>query len=188
MTRQENRFKVECKNHKQDIPTPHWGSAFALSSILLGVSLCAQATSTAITNQPPPYAGWEASTDVPLPPRQDETRFFKAEITFTATSSNNVQMAFGTDIDKDGRLPAEETSATVGWERGAWFILSGSLLQRFTCVPQDASTAVSRTLKMVMRFSANGTPLSLSFKDGAGNLLAFDGLEGIPSWMSPKQW
>jgi hypothetical protein len=146
------------------------------------------AGTTIVTNNPPPYAGWESSKDVPLPPRQAETRFFRAEITFTATASNNVQMAFGTDIDKDGRLPAEETSVTVGWDRGAWFILSGNLLQRFTSVPQDASTAVSRTLKMAMRFSANGTPLSLSFKDGAGNLLVFDGLEGIPSWMSPKQW
>jgi len=97
-------------------------------------------------------------------------------------------MAFGTDIDKDGRLPAEETSATVGWDRGAWFILSNDLLHKFTCVPQDASTATIRTLKMVMRFSVNDTPLSLSFKDGTGNLLAFDGLEGIPSWMSPKLW
>jgi hypothetical protein len=147
-----------------------------------------QAESVIATNQPPPYVGWETSKDVPLSGMQAETRFFKAEITFTATASNNVQMAFGTDIDKDGRLPAEETSATVGWDRGTWFILSGNLLQRFTCVPQDASTAVSRTLKMAMRFSANGIPLSLSFKDGAGNLLAFDELEGIPSWMSPKLW
>ncbi len=188
MTRQTDRFKNPHRDYKKSILVSKLGSNFLILATLLIVSLYAHATTTVITNLPPPHAGWEASQDVPLPPRQAETRFFKAEITFTATASNNVQMAFGTDIDKDGRLPAEETSATVGWDRGAWFILSGNLLQRFTCVPQDASTAVSRTLKMAMRFSANGTPLSLSFKDGAGNLLAFDGLEGIPSWMSPKQW
>jgi hypothetical protein len=159
-----------------------------LSFSLYCLGSFARADEVVVTNQPPPYAGWETSKDVPLPGMQAETRFFRAEIIFTATASNNVQMAFGTDIDKDGRLPAEETSATVGWDRGAWFILSGNLLQRFTCVPQDASTAVSRTLKMAMRFSANGTPLSLSFKDETGNLLVFDGLEGIPSWMSPKLW
>jgi hypothetical protein len=150
--------------------------------------LCTQATTTAITNQPPLHVGWEVSTDVPLPPRQAETRLFKAEITFTATASNNVQVAFGTDTDKDGRLPAEETSATIGWDRGAWFILSDDLLHKFTCVPQDASTPASRTLKMVVRLSANGTPMSLSFKDGNGTSLAFTGLEGIPSWISPKHW
>jgi len=148
----------------------------------------ALADGVVVTNQPPPHAGWESSKDVPLPPRQAETRFFKAEITFTATASNNVQMAFGKDADKDGRLPAEETSATVGWDRGAWFILSDDLLHRFTCVPQDASAAISRTLKMSVRLSTNDTPLSLTFKDGSGNPLAFEGLEGIPSWISPKLW
>jgi hypothetical protein len=179
MTRSNSNFMRQSSRHIK--------ASFFLVAVFNG-AMYASAVSTVVTNIPPVHAGWEALTDVPLPPRQDETRFFKAEITFTATASNNVQMAFGTDIDKDGRLPAEETSATVGWDRGAWFILSGNLLQRFTCVPQDASTAVSRTLKMAMRFSANGTPLSLSFKDETGNLLVFDGLEGIPSWMSPKLW
>jgi hypothetical protein len=155
---------------------------------MLGCSLCAQATTTVITNQPPFHVGWETSTDVPLPPRQTETRIFKAELTFAATASNNVQMAFGKDIDKDGRLPAEETSATVGWDRGAWFILSDDLLHRFTCVPLDASAAISRTLKMSVRLSTNDTPLSLTFKDGSGNPLVFDGLEGVPPWISPKLW
>jgi len=163
-----------------------------LAGILLFVTIplaqTCKAESLLVTNQPPPQAGWEASQDVPLPSRQAETRFFKAEITFTATLSNNVQMAFGKDSDKDGKLPAEETSATVGWDRGAWFILSHDLLHTFTCVPQDFSIATNRTLKMSLRFSADGTPLSLSFKDGNGTPLEFNGLEGIPSWMSPEQW
>jgi len=125
---------------------------------------------------------------VRLPTRADETRLFKADITFTATLSNNVQMAFGTDIDKDGRLPAEETSATVGWDRGTWFIRSCDLLHRFTYVPQNASTATSRTLRMTVRLNADGIPIGLTFKDGAGAPLLFDGLEGIPAWINPKQW
>jgi hypothetical protein len=123
-----------------------------------------------------------------LPPRQTDTRFFKAEISFTATASNNVQVAFGQDVDKDGKLPAEETTATVGWDRGAWFILSGDLLQKFTCIPQDASTSTNRTLRMTVRMKEDGTPSGISFKDGNGNPLTFEGLEGIPSWISPKSW
>ena len=160
-------------------------------TIIIALSLFvefADAETATVTNQPPPNAGWESSQDVLLPPRQAETRFFKAEITFTSTASNNVQMAFGSDVDKDGKLPAEETAATVGWDRGAWFILSGDLLQKFTCIPLDASTAQNRTLKMSVRLSADGTPIGLSFKDGNGTALAFTGLEGIPSWISPKLW
>jgi len=188
MPRQTYRFKVDYRIHKRAISSPPQRCFLGIFAALLGCSLVSHADMTAITNQPPPHSGWEASTDVPLPPRQTATRLFKAEITFTATTSNNVQMAFGTDIDKDGRLPAEETSATVGWDRSAWFILSGDLLHRFTCIPQNASTATSRTLKMSVRLSANGTPIGLSFKDGNGNPLAFAGLEGIPSWISPKLW
>jgi hypothetical protein len=164
--------------------------AIAVSLLFTAIHLAqtCKAESVLVTNQPPPHAGWEASQDVPLSPRQTETRLFRAEITFTATLSNNVQMAFGKDSDKDGRLPAEETSATIGWDRGSWFILSSDLLHRFTCAPQDGTTATSRTLKMSMRLSADGTPLSLSFRDGNGIPLAFDGLDGIPSWMSPKEW
>ena len=154
----------------------------------LCVSISSDAATTVVTNQPPPHAGWEVSQDVPLPPRQAETRFFKAEITFTSTASNNVQMAFGSDVDNDGKLPAEETVATFGWDRGAWFILSGDLLQKFTCIPQDASTATNRTLRMSARLSADGTPIGLSFRDGNGTPLAFPGLEGIPSWIRPTLW
>jgi hypothetical protein len=162
--------------------------AVILSIFTLCFSMNAEAETLNVTNQPPTHAGWEVSQDVPLPPRKAETRFFKAEITFTSTASNNVQMAFGQDNDNDGRLPAEETAATVGWDRGAWFILSGDLLQKFTSMPQDASTATNRTLRMSVRLSADGTPIGLSFKDGNGNALAFIGLEGIPSWISPKLW
>jgi hypothetical protein len=49
-------------------------------------------------------------------------------------------------------------------------------------------TATNRTLKMSVRLSSDGTPLSLSFKDGNGTPLSFDGLEGVPSWMSPNEW
>jgi len=188
MTRQTDRFEITYRDHEHGIRAAHFGRNLLILATLLVGSLCAQATTTAITNQQPSHTGWEASQDVPLPPRQAETRVFKAEITFTETSSNNVQIAFGKDSDKDGKLPAEETSATVGWDRGAWFILSDDLLHKFTCVPQNAMTATRRTLKMSVRLSVDGTPLGLSFKDGAGNPIIFNGLEGVPSWINPKQW
>jgi hypothetical protein len=165
----------------------HTKVIFLLISLLNGIAY-AQAATTIVTNQPPTHAGWEASKDVRLPIREANSRIFRAAITFTATASNNVQMAFGNDLDGDGKLPAEETSATIGWDRGAWFILSSDLLHKFTCIPSDANAVMSRTLRMDVRFSANGTPLSLSFKDGNGVPLVFDGLEGVPSWISPAQW
>jgi hypothetical protein len=162
--------------------------AVILSIFTLCFSMNAEAETLNVTNQPPPHAGWECSKDVHLPGIQAETRLFRAEITFTATASNNVQMAFGKDSDKDGKIPSEETYATVGWDRGSWFILSGDLLTKFTCIPQDGMTATNRTLRMSVRISSDGTPIRISFQNGQGNPVTFDGLEGIPSWMSPKDW
>jgi hypothetical protein len=188
MTRQKDRFKIEKRSPHSEIFYTFRSFFFLIFALLMGGTLCSYADTISTTTPPPEHAGWEASQDVPLPPRQAETRFFKAEIIFTATASNNVQMAFGSDADKDGKLPAEETAATVGWDRGAWFILSGDLLQKFTCIPQDAAATTNRTLRMSVRLSADGTPIGISFKDGNGNPLAFAGLEGIPSWISPKLW
>jgi hypothetical protein len=188
MTRQIDRFKNSYRFHEDGFRSAQlWRRFHILAALFVGI-LSAQASTTEITNQPPPHAGWEASQDVPLPPRQPETRFFKAEITFTATASNNVQVAFGSDVDKDEKLPAEETAATLGWDRGEWFILSGNLLQKYTSIPQDAATSTNRTLRMSVRLTADGTPIGLSFKDGNGTPLDFEGLEGIPSWISPKLW
>lgn len=148
----------------------------------------AEAETLNVTNQPPPNAGWECYRDVHLPARPADFRVFRAEITFTATASNNVQMAFGKDADKDGKLPAEETSATIGWDRGAWFILSGDLKTRYTSSPQNGAAATSRTLRISVRVNASGIPASLIFRDQNGSAVAFSGLEGVPSWISPKDW
>jgi hypothetical protein len=125
---------------------------------------------------------------VRLPARSPETRFFKAEFTFTATASNNVQIAFGKDTNNDGKLPAEETSATVGWDRGAWFVQSGDLRTVFTNTPQDSAEPISRTLKMAVRLNASGSPIALSFNDQTGGAVAFEGLVGVPAWINPKEW
>jgi hypothetical protein len=145
------------------------------------------AETTMITNQPPSHVGWEVSQDVRLPARSSDSRIFKVEFTFMATASNNVQIAFGKDVNNDGKLPAEETSATVGWDCGRWFLQSGDLRTVFTNTPSGGE-AMSRTLRMSVRLNADGEAIALSFKDQAGSALTFGGLGGVPTWVNPKEW
>ena len=64
----------------------------------------------------PSFADREVSGDVALPAdRTAGLRTFRLELTFDATPSNNVQVAFGRDIlPADGDLAAEETDFIKG--------------------------------------------------------------------------
>jgi hypothetical protein len=163
-------------------------TTFCFLAYIASSVFCIGENTTTITNLPPSNLGWEVSQDVRLPARSTDSRIFKVEFTFTATASNNVQIAFGKDANNDWKLPAEETSATVGWDRGAWFLQSGDLRTAFTNTPTNSMETASRTLRMSVRLNANGNPIALSFNDQTGGALAFQNLMGVPSWINPKEW
>ena len=43
-------------------------------------------------------------------------------LSFAPGPSNNVEVAFGADIDGDGVLSPDERRMMAGWDRGAWFM------------------------------------------------------------------
>ena len=124
----------------------------------------------------PSYADREASGDAALPPtnRMDNLRTFRLEMTFGATPSNNVQVAFGRDNrPADGALAAEETDFIIGWECGEWFIRPQGLRERYAFAPAASSGA--RTLTAAIRVSSQGVCQTPAFKDG-GTAFTFAGL------------
>jgi hypothetical protein len=135
----------------------------------------------------PSYADREASGDAALPPtnRMDNLRTFRLEMTFEATPSNNVQVAFGRDNrPADGALAAEETDFIIGWDCGEWFIRPQGLRERYA-VPA-AATDGTHTLTAAIRVSATGVCQPPTFKDGNA-AFAFPGLAltPFPGWLKP---
>lgn len=160
------------------------------SAILLAlcVALSTDAATTVVTNQPPVYADREVSQDASVAGCGGQTRIVNVELSFTATPSNNVQIAFGSDLNKDGRLSFGEVRMTVGWDCGRWFLASGDMTQEFTYAPEGSGTgSVYRTLKMPMRLNDGGVPLALSFVDGSSPF-TFENLTSVPLWMRPQEW
>jgi hypothetical protein len=156
--------------------------------LILCVSFSLDAATTVVTNQPPVYADREVSQYASVAGCGSQTRLVNVELAFTATPSNNVQIAFGTDLNKDGRLSFGEVRMTVGWDCGKWFIASGDLSQEFTYAPEGSGTgSVYRTLKMPMRLNDGGVPLSLSFAYGS-TPFTFENFNSVPSWMRPREW
>ena len=72
------------------------------------------------------YADTEVSTNVCLVVTQelsagDNRRFFDISLSLMATPTNNVEIAFGVDIDEDGMLGCRERDFVLGWDRDGWF-------------------------------------------------------------------
>ena len=137
----------------------------------------------------PSFADREVSQDSALPAnRTDNLRTFRLEMTFAATPSNNVQVAFGRDtIPANGALAAEETDFIVGWDCGEWFIRPQGLKETHVFAP--ANTLGQRTLTMEIPVDTRGAPKSVAFKDGA-SAFAFSGLplSPMPDWFRPGLW
>ena len=107
----------------------HHLSGFFILTVVFSAMLSAHAATTVVTNQPPFYADREVSQDATVAGCGGQTRIVNVELSFTATPSNNVQIAFGTDLNKDGRLSFGEVRMTVGWDCGRWFLAPGDLSQ-----------------------------------------------------------
>lgn len=96
----------------------------ALSAVLAALA----STSLALTEQtvptPPPseYVDTESSVIGSLADWQNLGRKFKLTMSFNATPTNRVQIAFGRDINGDEDLEPEETDLVVGCDCGVWFV------------------------------------------------------------------
>jgi len=146
-----------------------------LSALSLS-ALCATAATLDVAQLPgPAFADREVSGDAALPEnRLDKLRVFRLEMTFDATPSNNVQVAFGRDDrPADGALAAEETDFIVGYDCGEWFLRPRGLRERFAFPAVE--TNGTRTLAASIRVTSQGVFQTPAFKDG-GTAFTFAGL------------
>ena len=116
------------------------------------------------TLPPSSWADTEASTNIPFTarPAGAQLRDFQVGMSFLATPSNNVQVAFGDDTDGDGALSAAETDLLLGWDSGKW-MLGGEA--RCTAATTNDVKDLSWTLRM-----RNGAPYWLEVAE-CGTLL-----------------
>lgn len=131
---------------------------------------------------------------------ESRSRTFLVQMTFNATMTNNVQIAFGVDqtvpanisVDNpdglDCKLAAEETSMIIGWNCGKWFLRPEGLKTKYE-FPVTNFTSGSRTLKFEVNISKNGKIREFICKDN-GQTFSFDdfNLEENANWLKPDDW
>ncbi len=136
----------------------------------------------------PVFADTEVSTNVNMTVWTENIRQFNVTLQFNATPSNNVQVAFGNDADADEQLTDEETDLTLGWDCGAWFVVSDEPTNSFTAIA-SGNTGIRREISFIVYLDSNGFPRHLdTFADGVP--ISFAGLDGSspPEWLFSKTW
>jgi hypothetical protein len=147
------------------------------------------------------FADGEESQDAAfqsdLPTR---ARTFKVEMSFNATLSNNIQIAFGADQvvsgdisiktpdGCDGKLAAEETDLILGWDCGKYFLRPKGLRSRYD-FPITNFVAGQRTLKASIEIASDGEAKTITFNDNEKqfsftNFKLSDNID----WLKPDDW
>lgn len=127
--------------------------------------------------------GTEVSTNVPFNVSRNDTKTFTVEMEQNGGVSNNVQVAFGQDLDGDGDLAPDESDLVLGWRRGSCFIedVEGEV-RRFA----DSTEGVSRvSLEMTVKTDGVFRPRRAAFTNELG--ACFSDL-GVPEYLFKTNW
>lgn len=99
-----------------------------------------------------PFADTEVSTNIPI--NKADISYSDLNFRFDGTPTNNLELAFGTDVNTNGVLEAEEVGARFGWRAGRYFIentLTGDLFDGESLNP---SQSFSVDLHLEVRYSS----------------------------------
>ncbi|MBR4617681.1 MAG: hypothetical protein IKO55_18895 [Kiritimatiellae bacterium] len=130
------------------------------------------------------YADTESTTNVPFAFGQLGARNFQFEMSFAATPSNNVQLAFGRDADSDGVLSLEETDMTFGWDCGEWRIANGETGETLSSAAATTNDVKALTWDLLLR---RGRPRRLAVSENG--IAVFPECSGAPGqWFFSPEW
>ena len=108
-----------------------WTAGARMACFLaVAMPFAALARTILVPTQPvSPYLDTEVSTNVPI--NKAVISYSDLNFRFDGTPTNNLELAFGTDMNTNGVLDAEEVGARFGWRTGRYFIenaITGELL------------------------------------------------------------
>lgn len=145
---------------------------FAIPCLVAAASVAA--TMNVAPLSAPEFADTEVSTNVCLVVTQelsagDNRRFFDVSLSLMATPTNNVEIAFGVDIDEDGVLGRRERDFVLGWDCGAWFWRDrrAKVETRFG---EESLSGTERTLTWRVKVDGDHLPRSFAATEGRATL------------------
>ena len=133
----------------------------------------------------PEFADTETTTNCPFAFLREQGGRFAFTLDFVATASNNVEVAFGEDVDANGVLDAGEAEFVLAWDCGRWW-LSG--MPSLPVYAENAATdASAKSLSWCLCLSRGAEPRRLSVAENGRPLFA--ALSGEPpAWLYRREW
>ena len=134
----------------------------------------------------PAFADGEVSRCYPFDQSGIGSIWIDLSASFTGTASNNLEIAIGTDADRDGELSLHETDLILGWSCGHYF------LERFKASEVYGETnvgtnGVARLLEWRSRVRRSGRVQSLALTNECGAAFA-DLTVASPTWLCDVNW
>lgn len=135
----------------------------------------------------PEFIDTEASATHRLEQPAFGLRGLDFRLDFNGTPSNNVEVAFGRDLDEDGSLAPHETDVIVGWECGRYFIerlRTGERIEEANVGTNDVARSlawhydVRKGGKVLKAFTASNE-VCVTFASVSTN---------TPAWLYDRNW
>ena len=159
---------------------------YLLSIFTVAVAGMLQAVEFTVSHMPvSPFADTEVSTNMVI--NKADINYVDLKFTFCGTPTNDLEMAFGTDVNTNGVLDAEEVETRFGWRSGRYFIENA-----LTCESFDSEgVAGSQNLSVEFHLDIRSSPQQIRRIAVAGaTASAFSGLvsERPPAWLWRREW
>jgi hypothetical protein len=153
-------------------------SVFSLMVLRVGAVLISSLPS-------PQYLDTEVVTNMPFRVWQDGLCKFTYSLSFNATSSNNLEMAFGCDADKNGQLSEDEIGMIAGWDCGEWFLkdVASGEIESSSPVGDDGVHEFS----CIMRLHSSGMIEEVTYTDNSTNIFP-NVISAKPYWLYSSNW
>ena len=132
-----------------------------------------------------PFADTEVSTNMVI--NKADINCVDLKFSFCGTPTNDLEMAFGTDMNTNGILDAEEVETRFGWRGGRYFIENA-----LTCESFDSDAiAGSQNLSVELHLDIKTSPQRVRRIAVVGvNASAFAGIlsDRPPAWLWRREW
>ena len=131
------------------------------------------------------YADTEVSTNVVLQTGLSDVREVKLHLQLEGTPTNDLEVAFGRDVNTNGVLDVSEVETVYGWRGGRYFIENVRTWERFEA--EAAVNAACGVIDVQLKNDRNYVPAQ--FTATCGDETAFqDFSTNPPAWLFRREW
>lgn len=170
--------------------SPHCNCGESLALLVIATLLPFFASAEQFTVSPmpaSPYADTEIATNIVFHNRRSDVKELELKFVLECSTSNCIQVAFGSDANEDGVLSLRETDAVYGWRNGRYFaedVMSGRRYEHLIG-PEDEGSPQIFTINL--RTTKDYLPKSFSAHvNGVAILTNLS--SSLPEWLYSPAW